>query len=228
MGDPEELGAAKLKPDTAFTRAPSSPMIEISEEVFAEPLTGTETIVPEHYDPDEMDREIDKAIESIGVKQIKPPEENGTLIGTRAAPYISDAAFAAVGGATLDQREPSSPSVNERRRIIIDALQKVLGIKHWPRIDKVHIEILDAAEALYIREETISDEDMLRKVLLLTLFSLSPKNYSPNDPLVMKLKRDALQRALIAEFKKRGKRDLAAKLEMNRSHLSGQHKAVKP
>ncbi|MDF1496794.1 MAG: hypothetical protein P1P90_01910 [Patescibacteria group bacterium] len=162
--------------------------------------------------------------------RVEPPTLDGVVISERPAPYISDSMFASVGESSepsLTEKEASSPSVNERRRVIIETLQTLLGIKHWPRVDKVHIHILEAAEALFILDEQIEDEEMLRKVLLLVLFSMNPKNYSPSDPSVMKRKRDALQRALIAEFKKRGKHDLAAKLEKNRSHLSGQHKAVK-
>ncbi len=152
------------------------------------------------------------------------------IIGERPASYIPDSVFDAfneTGNASLTEKEPSSPSMNEKRRVIIEALQQQLGITHWLRVDKVHIDILEAAESLFVRNEQIANDALLHKVLLLILCNLDPKNYSPGDALVMKRKSDSLQRALIAEFKKRGKLELAAKLEQQRTNASGQHKAVK-
>ncbi len=156
--------------------------------------------------------------------------DEGMIIGERPAPYIPNAVFDAFNEASngsLTEKEPSSPSMNEKRRVVIEALQKRLGITHWLRVDKVHIDILEAAEALFVRNEQIANEDLLHKVLLLILCNLDPKNYSPGDALVMKRKSDSLQRALIAEFKKRRKFDLADNLEQQRVNSSGQHKAVK-
>jgi hypothetical protein len=129
--------------------------------------------------------------------------------------------------ALLNTKEASSPSLNERRQQIIEALQKALDIQHWIRINSVHIKILEAAEAMYVHGQWINDEDLLRKVQLFVLFSLDPKNYSPNDPSVLKRKSSTLSRALIAELKKRGKHELAKKLETSRDHPSGQYKPQK-
>lgn len=173
--------------------------------------------------------EIERAINSIGFIRREESASQGIIIGERPASYIPDSVFDAFNdkAVSLTEKETSSPSLNERRQIIIRALQKALDIPHWPRIEKVHIDILEAAEAMYVDGKWISDDELLRKVQLLALFSLDPKNYSPSDASVMKRKSSSLSRALIAEFKKRGKHDLAAKLEQSRDHPSGQYKPVK-
>jgi hypothetical protein len=198
----------------------SSPSIEIE--------AGHETTSLDDFDP-----EIDQAISQIGMSSEKPPTDEGTFIGERPASYIPNSMFEEAGGvgvnteASLTEKETSSPSINDRRIAIIRELRKKLGIKHLPRIEKVHIAILEAAKTFYVQDTPIEDEDMLRKVLLLMLCNMDPKSYSPNDPIVMKRNNAALARALIAELKKRKKYKLAAKLEKDYSHLSGQHKAVK-
>lgn len=223
----DDHSVVTLDVEDAIPPEPSAPVVEITEDsiIIEEPeiIDGDEI--------EELDPEIEEALGRISDKGPQPPaeaeNEGGEIIGQRDVAYISDAMFEAatdMSRASLTERESSSPSINERRRMIVNSLKDELGVEFSARVEMVHLAILEAAEAMIIKGKWIADDELLRKTLLLLLTTLDPDHYSITDKQVMTRRSTTLARAFLSELRKRGKSKLAHKISASREDWTTHYK----
>lgn len=198
-------------PAMPVTEEWQSPPIDDVEFPSDEPLSGSIEVTEEML----AAVDIDKIMQDD-----KSPEQSGEPAALSELPretaYISDDMFKAAGGTTASTPPPpgtgSSVSMDELMRA--DILEKIKKRHHVTLIDDPPIptQVLQSLKSLLLDGDPIADEDLVRQSLFVVLPAFDRVHYK-RDKRMERERTSVLFRVLQRELRKRGEKELAAKLE---------------
>ncbi len=174
------------------------------------------TIVIDEEDVDALtvstddDQEIDEAVSRIA------PSEGGPPVGQeielpKPENYIPDSMFEAAGGAPND-------SVKRQREKTLDEINAEHGFR-FANSGSISESVVTSLRCILIEGIPVADDEQLKQAMLLILPAMDDKAYAMDDNL-RKQKPRVLYNMFRRELKRRGKSELAEKLDSGSSRTS--------